>query len=1063
MSCAEEKRVAGRRKKNKRGSGNGGSSSSAVPGESRSPSPAEEAPSPAQGEQPRAGMEPGPGWSGEQSNELMNDGFSCQLNGCINSKLKKPSLAVHQPAKDCCLLCHHERKDWGTQQNGIVDLKKLAHSVPALTHGLLERMPLWICQTCQRRVEEEEQRAILEQTLTVGQGECQAHNEEVTDDSVRTMAEGDAVSNPHRLPTEKCHHSTIHCCHQVHRQTLVSNNPHQQQLQQLQPCTATPNGTCTKESSRVTSDCSRSPSCVSVKTSSVQCKNMSRRPTPPGGEFHCSEDHRYSVLAAPPNSPTGLSSHQHPLTAPKSPPQVINEPTVSSHQHGHATSTTSCTMPHTTVTSTNSNRRPSMTSGISQVLPHIPKTSAVAVTTAPSPDVSLISKTSAAVSTGVLVTPVPPSASPHISNNGLASFPKTTAASPICTSHYNGACPVTASPNLAAPGNGVCRDQSCKSRLCTNETAYSPTQMHNADESLEEDDSCSEHSSCTSHTANQKEGKYCDCCYCEFFGHGPPPAAPTSRNYTEIREKLRTRLTKRKEELPQKSSSGSIREPPVDERNVEDLLNYINSSEQKPVNSAKAAKRARHKQKKEKARSEVCDQRPEKPCPSTMHIQDLEKVSVINQHIQEGIEEKVLIFNQHVQEDIEEKVSKLNQHMQDDIEEKLNQQELWHQVELQRVSSILTTRLEQLKDRIRDSIKANFNLCDLPKDDFPELTSVEKGLLIDSNGIVDKEETRIIDHQKLNLNLSLTTPGIVQNHLLNGNKHAVTTDDEHNGSDMVLQENSLGKKSKGSCSLPSKAENISTLRTGDAGAVVLHKPTTESKMTQQTSRSGKQPRQPRHQTSEETKGKTMVSRKEHEYSSAPKMQSSKQHVSTAKHKTNQNHDGKSVETSKTMIAKYDELRQGKWKGVSVLGNSETGDDRKCNTKISSTEKVEGSETRAVKEEQQMTTDLSQSKGKNKKGKKKKHDKTNNCVALRTDEHAEGQDSVMASPGIPRPKHSDDVFLPKDIDLDSVEMDETDREVEHFKRFCLDSAKQTRPKVSVNWSNFSLKKGPSTAH
>lgn len=29
--------------------------------------------------------------------------------------------------------------------------------------------------------------------------------------------------------------------------------------------------------------------------------------------------------------------------------------------------------------------------------------------------------------------------------------------------------------------------------------------------------------------------------------------------------------------------------------------------------------------------------------------------------------------------------------------------------------------------------------------------------------------------------------------------------------------------------------------------------------------------------------------------------------------------------------------------------------------------------------------------------------------------------------------TDDVFLPKDIDLDSVDMDETEREVEYFKR------------------------------
>lgn len=30
--------------------------------------------------------------------------------------------------------------------------------------------------------------------------------------------------------------------------------------------------------------------------------------------------------------------------------------------------------------------------------------------------------------------------------------------------------------------------------------------------------------------------------------------------------------------------------------------------------------------------------------------------------------------------------------------------------------------------------------------------------------------------------------------------------------------------------------------------------------------------------------------------------------------------------------------------------------------------------------------------------------------------------------------TDDVFLPKDIDLDSVDMDETEREVEYFKRY-----------------------------
>lgn len=83
-----------------------------------------------------------------------------------------------------------------------------------------------------------------------------------------------------------------------------------------------------------------------------------------------------------------------------------------------------------------------------------------------------------------------------------------------------------------------------------------------------------------------------------FSFHCQPPAAPTSRNYAEMREKLRLRLTKRKEEQPKKSDQLSERESMVDHRRVEDLLQFINSSETKPVSSTRAAKRARHKQRK---------------------------------------------------------------------------------------------------------------------------------------------------------------------------------------------------------------------------------------------------------------------------------------------------------------------------------------------------------------------------------------------------------------------------------------------------------------------------------
>ena len=46
--------------------------------------------------------------------------------------------------------------------------------------------------------------------------------------------------------------------------------------------------------------------------------------------------------------------------------------------------------------------------------------------------------------------------------------------------------------------------------------------------------SCSGQSSSTS-TSNQKDSKYCDCCYCEFFGHGQVRVAiPTWSNWNGL-------------------------------------------------------------------------------------------------------------------------------------------------------------------------------------------------------------------------------------------------------------------------------------------------------------------------------------------------------------------------------------------------------------------------------------------------------------------------------------------------------------------------------------------------
>lgn len=40
------------------------------------------------------------------------------------------------------------------------------------------------------------------------------------------------------------------------------------------------------------------------------------------------------------------------------------------------------------------------------------------------------------------------------------------------------------------------------------------------DEEEDDDDESSSGQSSSTSASNQKDNKYCDCCYCEFFGHG---------------------------------------------------------------------------------------------------------------------------------------------------------------------------------------------------------------------------------------------------------------------------------------------------------------------------------------------------------------------------------------------------------------------------------------------------------------------------------------------------------------------------------------------------------------
>ncbi|XP_076992359.1 protein FAM193A isoform X2 [Tamandua tetradactyla] len=603
-----------------------------------------------------------------------------------------------------------------------------------------------------------------------------------------------------------------------------------------------------------------------------------------------------------------------------------------------ATSSVSCTA--TTVQSSNSQfkvsskRPPSMGEVFHSLNPEDPRHSA--------PAVPRSSPTGLAPLPSLSPAALPPATTPHLANLAAPSFPKTATTAPGFVDTRKSFCPAPGAPlpppadsSVSAPPS-VCSDPDCEGHRCEN-GVYDP-QQEDGDESADED-SCSEHSSSTSTSTNQKEGKYCDCCYCEFFGHGGPPAAPTSRNYAEMREKLRLRLTKRKEEQPKKTDQILERESVVDHRKVEDLLQFINSSETKPVSSTRAAKRARHKQRKleEKARLEAEARQRE-------HLHLLEE----------------------------------QRRREEEEEERLKE-------EFQRLQELQQLRAVKKKKK------------DRPSKDCPKLDMLARNFQAASEPVPNSENI-------------------------------------HNGS--------LEQTEEPETSSHSPSRHVNHIEPGPGPG---------------TDRGATEPgnaRDSRHLLPKE------VHRKQHEPLSFlfdmmhhHKEGNSKQKLKPASKASNEPVK-KPVETprvpegpprarpqteSKAKVGDLATLPEQKREEKKV--NSNNNNKKQLNHPKEEKPAPALAEPPCPSEPPQggrlVPAGSPQPRGRGKKSKKKKGDRASSSI--------------------------DDVFLPKDIDLDSVDMDETEREVEYFKRFCLDSARQTRQRLSINWSNFSLKKATFAAH
>ncbi|KAF3838142.1 hypothetical protein F7725_009910 [Dissostichus mawsoni] len=883
--------------------------------------------------------------------------------------------------------------------------RKLADAVPSLSQSLLGEVPLWICQSCCKSVEEEERRSTQEQPAPVPlshSSSCKSQScgngypeQSTVDWDPSSFLSAHKLSglwnSAHTNGGEHCNHNTS--SHSQPGLTAGSACHEKRGLHEAPGKSAKTSGAkvCpySHPSSQTSSGSSAgnplSTSADLCKTTPKHFKTMCRRPTPPGEAFHPSDHHQHTDLSVPPNSPTGLSSQHSSLLPPKP----------NSGQHGHVTSSSGAGV--------------AAHAPFSPLVPNLHGPSAKL--NSPSPDsptpvhkpspcknshIPAVNTQHSKLGTSIMGCnhPCNGHSAGTVAPSNVGHLTAGACRLPVVFQVFHQALGDTTKPLkkykclLMVNVNYVylCRDQACKGHKMTNGTLCHPSSEL---EEGEDEDSSSERSSCASSSTNQKDGKYCDCCYCEFFGHNAPPAAPTSRNYAEIREKLRSRLTRRKEEPPQRQDAELTVAGAIDNRDVDELLDFINSSEPKPVNSAKAAKRARHKQKKKEKAQQGTGAAGSDPNSDPSDPAD-------DEPLPDGSEASRLLD--------------------------------WPQLELERVNSFLTSRLEEIKNTIKDSIRASFSMYDLNLDvnDFPKKAATLEGnhLLSHLNGSSDL--------QQIDLDLAPLSLGNFKSHLdlVNG------WEDTTRSHPLIQpptpprpQGSLLGPRTSSGCTLRPLIRVRSPERCTSTGPdSLLQVPA------QTTAKSNEDAPDPKNTTVGNGSAKSKKNKSSSKDRSnlcpsktptnQPKLPLGMTHRKAMSAKNRGNRQPQhSAESQRNGPKKAEEGRSSKHAANGGVSNAHRGkgdpDTRGGRSELDSESKTHPGIPASGQQQQQ------QAKGKNKKNKNK-----------------------------------EDVFLPKEGD--PTEMDEIDREVEYFKRFCLDSAKQTRQKVAVNWSNFTLKKVPSNA-
>ena len=113
--------------------------------------------------------------------------------------------------------------------------------------------------------------------------------------------------------------------------------------------------------------------------------------------------------------------------------------------------------------------------------------------------------------------------------------------------------------------NATTTDQGVISSSSSSKHSHSHPNAHHhpcGNKSTCEEKSGKDHCS-KDHCGESGKNHTCLCCYCEMFGHGGPSAAPVSKNYPEMRERLRLLLSKKKKNKQQTQHETDVQNEPT--------------------------------------------------------------------------------------------------------------------------------------------------------------------------------------------------------------------------------------------------------------------------------------------------------------------------------------------------------------------------------------------------------------------------------------------------------------------------------------------------------------------